>query len=161
MKKKIFIGLISIIAILGLAIWGILKFPYSKGVRAGRLVKISKKGMILKTYEGTLDLGSGDQLTWQFSTHDSKIGQQLQAASGEYVQLEYVQHLYKVFYDTAYNVVGWKYSVKPGDSLGVLCRLVKILRTDPEVVERLRPRIESMDPQLLEDIRECQARSNR
>lgn len=155
MKKTLIIStLVLVLLSLGVGAF-ILYYPYSKGVRAGRLVKISKKGLILKTYEGTLDLGSGDQLTWQFSTRNVQLGESLEKLSGEMVRLEYTELIHKLFYDTKYNVKSFEV-VGAKNTHKSLCRLVKVIRQFPQIVEQLRPMIEQNDPQLLQMIRKCQ-----
>ena len=98
MKNKIILASILLLAILGAGTFGVLTHSYSNGVRTGKLVKLSKRGMLLKTYEGTLDLGSGDKLTWDFSIHDDKLGAELLKHTGQIVQLEYREILFKLFY---------------------------------------------------------------
>ena len=64
---------------------------YSEGERTGVLVKLSKKGIVWKTWEGELNLGgmsdNGGGVAvpniWRFSVADDAIAQQmLQAAQG-------------------------------------------------------------------------------
>ena len=57
--------------------WALFDFNISSGKRVGNLVKISKKGkfIFLKTWEGTLDEGSGDKLTYYFSVKSEKVAQ--------------------------------------------------------------------------------------
>lgn len=155
MKTRIFLILAAIMLILGGLTYGIISYDYSKGVRSGKLVKLSKKGVILKTYEGTLDLGSGDMLTWNFSVHDSEVGEQLQKASGQMVKLNYREMFFKLFYETKYEVTSWEI-VEDKSANKLLCRLVKILVKNKFVVERVRPMIEATDPELLTLMRECQ-----
>lgn len=157
MKKK-FIGWSILILILGGAIsYGILQYSYSNGQRTGKLVKLSKKGFFPKTYEGTLDLGSGDKLTWDFSVHNEKLGEEIINLSGRMVTLEYRELLWKIFYDTKYDVISYRLVEDPkGDSLKMLCRFVDVLRNNKEIVEMIRPLILKYDPDLLSDIRNCQ-----
>jgi len=57
MKKKIFLGL-GILFLIGIAVSSFLVFgTYSNGYRAGNVVKLSKKGFVIKTYEGQLNVG--------------------------------------------------------------------------------------------------------
>ena len=156
MKKKIYLSLVLItILSIGL-IFAILNYPYSKGVRNGKLVKISQKGVIVKTYEGTLDLGSGDQLTWQFSVHDQKLGEKLVALTGKNVKLEYRELLFKLFYDTKYDVLGVERTTSFSENGDSFCRFVNILRQKRSVVNIIREMVEKSDPDLLEEIRRCQ-----
>ena len=62
-----------------LTVWVLFDFNISTGKRVGNLVKISKKGkfIFLKTWEGTLDEGSGDKLTYYFSVKNEKVAQEL------------------------------------------------------------------------------------
>jgi hypothetical protein len=58
---KFFRGLkigLAIIFILGLGVLAFLVFGnYSEGYRSGTIVKFSKKGFLMKTYEGELNIG--------------------------------------------------------------------------------------------------------
>lgn len=81
---------------------------YDEGVRAGNVVRISKKGVVFKTYEGQLNLQSFGALkgaspfaeTFDFSVEKSKpeVVRELEAValSGERVNLHYVKR-YTVF----------------------------------------------------------------
>ncbi|MBT3982121.1 MAG: hypothetical protein HOE90_12255 [Bacteriovoracaceae bacterium] len=155
MKKKIVFAVLIIGLIVAAVIYGLLNYSYSKGSRTGRLVKLSKKGMILKTHEGILDLGSGDLLTWQFSIRDGKLGDSLEKYSGQIVRLEYQELLYPLFFDTKYNVTGFSI-VNTGTGVDNLCRLVHILRRKKSIVNQVRPLIDEFDPSLMPLVRECQ-----
>lgn len=86
------------IAFLCLAYWGI----YDEGVRAGTVLRISKKGMIFKTYEGQLNVqtfGSfkgqnpiTEAFDFSVSTDEEEVISNLQevSLSGERVNLHYV-----------------------------------------------------------------------
>ena len=156
MKKKILLFLIIFIVILIGATYGILNYPYSKGVRSGKLVKISRKGMVIKSYEGILDLGSGDQLTWQFSVHNKRRGERLAKLSGKYVRLEYRELLYKLFYDTKYDITSVEREDSKEEDQFFFCRLVNIMRKKRSIVEKVKPLVEQSDPELLHEIRRCQ-----
>jgi hypothetical protein len=73
---------------------------YSEGVRAGTVLKISKRGMLFKTYEGQLDLEvfganvNKENLlnqAFMFSVKDPAVIKDLEAVSlsGERVNLRY------------------------------------------------------------------------
>ncbi len=157
MKKKLILAFTILLILTTATGYGILQYPQSHGIRTGKLVKLSRKGLFLKTYEGTLDLGSGDQLTWNFSVHNNELGRKLLEISGQEVKLHYKEHLMKLFYQTPYNVNSFeKISQAPGPYLEYFCQLVSILRMDKNVVEKTREMIEKMAPDLLEKIRECQ-----
>ena len=101
-KKIVKIALAAIvlfaIAFLCLAYWGV----YDEGVRAGTVLRISKKGMIFKTYEGQVNVqtfGSfkgqnpiAEAFDFSVSTDKQKVISELQdvSLSGERVNLHYV-----------------------------------------------------------------------
>jgi len=160
MKKNI----ILTVVVLGLLTTGLgylfLTYTYSSGHRVGKLVKLSKKGFVPKTWEGTMDLGSGDQLTWQFSVHKDEIGHELSKHSGKMVRLEFRELLWKVFYETKYDVIAWKV-IRPEEEMTLLCRLVNIMRKNSNIVSLTRPLIEEFDQDLMINIRECQRKHPR
>ena len=102
-KRAFRIFLIALVAI----ITGLFLFyhyaVYDEGVRAGIVVRISKKGVIFKTYEGQLNLESFGALrgtsplasTFDFSVEssDENVIKDLEAASlsGERVNLKYIK----------------------------------------------------------------------
>jgi hypothetical protein len=153
-KRKIILFLFLLGAVLSAATYGLLNYSYSDGIRSGKLVKLAKKGAILKTYEGTLDLGSGDQLTWDFSIHDSELGEALVKKTGQQVKLEYRELLYKVFYSTKYDVVSWSMLRVAGNEN--FCRLVNVIRNSKFIVDKVKDLIEKHDASLIEDARRCQ-----
>ena len=99
MLRKII--LIFIITIL-LAFSGYFTFlyyaTYSEGVRSGELIKISKKGMLFKTYEGELSQGISGAKIFTFSVLDkeSKVIEAMKTMQGQYVKVTYVER-YKTF----------------------------------------------------------------
>jgi len=68
-------------------------YTISEGTRTGMLFKISKKGVVFKTYEGQLHLGGSTilttQSTWDFSVKDGAVYQQMQRFEGKNVKLHY------------------------------------------------------------------------
>jgi hypothetical protein len=101
--------------ILSFMYWGV----YDEGVRAGTVLRISKKGMMFKTYEGQLNLQTFGALkganpimeSFDFSveTAEEAVLQQLQevALSGERVNLHYIKR-YTTFPwrgDTKYFII--------------------------------------------------------
>lgn len=156
MKKKIIGILVVLLLVTAGASYLILNYSYSKGNRVGKLVKFSEKGFFPKTWEGTLDLGSGDRLTWDFSVHDDELGEKLKKHSGQMVNLEYRELLWKLFYNTAYDVTSWSLNDRNQNDNNLLCRFVSVLRKDKAIVEQIRPMIEKYDSSLLTNIRECQ-----
>lgn len=96
-RKVLMFGLIA--AIVGGGLYMLYcSYTFSEGTRTGTLTKISKKGMILKTYEGQLNVGgvsTGDDglvgNIWEFSVKDDRIYKQLQELEGKHVTLHYDQ----------------------------------------------------------------------
>ena len=103
------------ISFLCLAYWGV----YDEGVRAGTVLRISKKGMIFKTYEGQLNVETFGALKgvhpimeafdFSVSDKDEQVIRDLEsvALSGERVNLHYVSR-YVAFPwkgDTKYFIV--------------------------------------------------------
>ena len=98
MKIVMVSAVILAIAFLCFAYWGV----YDEGVRAGTVLRISKKGMVFKTYEGQLNVQTfgaikgADPIMEAFdfsvSTADEQVIKVLQevALSGERVNLHYV-----------------------------------------------------------------------
>lgn len=86
---------ISILSLIGFIIYANL--TYSNGSRAGQLIKISDKGVILKTYEGQLSLGgisTGDDganfgNVWEFSVVEDEVYQELINLRGKQVVVTY------------------------------------------------------------------------
>lgn len=112
--KFILIG----ITLLVLIIFGYIIFgSYSSGTRAGTVVKLSTRGVLIKTYEGQLNLGgfSGEtgspaSSLWDFSVDIGKkevIGQLEEASlNGKRVKLYYKEKFYQFSWrgDTKYFV---------------------------------------------------------
>jgi hypothetical protein len=108
LKKLIFpVVLVLILIITKYIMWD---FNTSTGKRVGNLVKISKKGKIpfLKTWELTLDEGSGEQLTSYLSVKDGAIADELFKFKGRKVVLYYSEHFMGWPRQTKYVVTSWK-----------------------------------------------------
>jgi hypothetical protein len=97
LKKTLIILVILGIAIFSFLYWG----TYESGVMAGKVLRVSEKGMIFKTYEGKLNLETFGALkgaspiaeSFDFSVegHEEQIIKTLQdvALSGERVNLHF------------------------------------------------------------------------
>jgi hypothetical protein len=109
MKWKIIIPLV-LISSLFLAKFILFDYVMSTGKRVGNLTKISKKTRfwVFKTWEGTLDEGSGDKLTSYFSVEDEELAQELYEFEGRQVIIYYEQHVLGFPRQTNYNIVSWK-----------------------------------------------------
>jgi len=100
-RKVVRIVIISAIVIgiiaFSIAYWGV----YDDGVRAGTILRISKRGVVFKTYEGQIDIGTFGGLknvnpiaqTFDFSVEDDQVVKDLQtvALTGERVNLHYIK----------------------------------------------------------------------
>lgn len=68
-------------------------YTISEGSRSGTLFKISKKGVMFKTYEGQLHLAGSvmmtNQSTWDFSALNASVYQELQKYEGKTVKCYY------------------------------------------------------------------------
>jgi hypothetical protein len=74
------------------------QLSYSDGYRSGQLVKISRRGVVFKTHEGTLNLSPNGMMTaWEFSVKNGKISAELQGLEGKAIRVHYEQR-YQVFF---------------------------------------------------------------
>lgn len=83
------------------------QLSYSDGYRSGQLVKISRRGVIFKTHEGTLNLSPNGMMTaWEFSVKDGKTSFQLREFEGKLIRVHYEQRYQTFFWqgDTEYIV---------------------------------------------------------
>ena len=83
---------------------------FSEGYRAGELIKISKRGLVFKTWEGRLSQGVSEEQQFNFSVEnsDKEIIDKLKELQGERVKLTYIER-YGTFYwlgDTKYFIKG-------------------------------------------------------
>lgn len=95
-KKYALIALVCLV--ISFEVWILMMIfgVYSKGVRAGTLDKFSKKGVVFKTWEGELRIGTEDRINPQsfvFSVNDNEkeVIQKLQDYNGRQVKLYYKQ----------------------------------------------------------------------
>jgi hypothetical protein len=92
--------------------------PYSTGYREGYVNKLSRKGLLIKTYEGELikNLLSASTSTdvFKFSVSDKEIAKKIESTGQRtYVRLTYNEYLFQIFFkgDTKYFI----YDIKPMD----------------------------------------------
>jgi hypothetical protein len=99
---------------LGFALWATiaLSWSYSSGKRAGYVQKISRKGFVCKTWEGTLytDIAKGFRSdSFSFTVRNDSLAHVIETLSGKRVAVDYEQHIYvptSCFGDTEYFVTG-------------------------------------------------------
>ena len=104
LKRGLIVIALLIIGFLALLYWG----TYERGVMAGRILRISEKGYLFKTYEAKLSIESFGALrgtspiaeTFDFSvsTKQDSIFKQLQevALTGERVNIHYIKRYIRV-----------------------------------------------------------------
>lgn len=98
-KRILIIAVIIFLAIGAFSIWGV----YERGVMAGKVLRISQKGVIFKTYEGKLNLETFGALkgtspiaeSFDFSVErkEKEVIKQLEevALTGERVNLHFIK----------------------------------------------------------------------
>lgn len=109
--KRFFIKLLLILIALGaLFILFVTKANYSDGEKAGNILSISRKGVLIKTWEGKLDLGilqaaqpkvgTVENTVWPFSVASDEIALKIQEATkhGNRVVLKYEEKFMKLFW---------------------------------------------------------------
>jgi len=178
-KLRLIIGFFSLITIF---IYITFFYSISTGKRVGNLTKLSLKGRILKTWEGTLSEGYGDKLTTQFSISDEKLAHELYEHEGREVVIFYEEHLSGWPRDTHYNVIKWHPMVKDETSknnmdnklqnqsqsalealkivshemqLGLFCSLLGTLVTDQELYKKVKTKVQEQNPYLFEKMKLC------
>ena len=82
---------------LGCAIWlfAALKFVYSRGERAGYVQKLSRKGWIIKTWEGELamvNIPGAMQERFPFTVRSDSLAAVMTKSMGSQVSLTYEEH---------------------------------------------------------------------
>lgn len=125
MKKVIAIIVIILLGLMAFLYYG----TYSEGVRAGTIIKISKRGTIFKTYEGQLNVnafgavkGKGDlNESFEFSIpNDSALISKAEELTGRPVKLYYKEKyfLFPWLGETKYLVSDVKLSEQPAPESG-------------------------------------------
>ncbi|UCE94741.1 MAG: 6-phosphogluconate dehydrogenase [Flavobacteriaceae bacterium] len=95
---------------------------FSEGYRAGELIKISKRGLIFKTWEGRLSQGVSEEQQFNFSVQksDKEVLEKLKEFQGKRVKLTYIER-----FGTFFWLGDTKYYVKE----------VEILKKDSELID--------------------------
>lgn len=125
MLRKFLIFLFIALLLTAGVIWGLSKFTYSEGDRAGTVSKFSKRGYVFKTWEGELNVGGFSGQTgnftpqlWHFTvpTDEANVIAKLEEAvtSGRRIKLHYEEHLYLFFWmgDSKYYVTAVEFADK-------------------------------------------------
>ncbi len=125
--KKYLIRILVVLLLLAVAAGAFFTLvPYSDGMRAGQVIKLTKKGVIFKTYEGELNLllmpstntqGTLTPNVWNFSVLNKEIANKVMQASatGERLELYYKERYFKFPWqgDTRYFVYEVKTAPPP------------------------------------------------
>ena len=93
MKRFLTYAGISVAIVFVLYVLFIYFFTFSEGYRAGELIKISKRGVIFKTWEGRLSQGVSEEQQFNFSVQksDKEVLEKLKSLQGERVKLTYIE----------------------------------------------------------------------
>lgn len=93
MRKYLFFGLTAFV-LMFLGYFAFVYYvPYSEGVRAGELIKLSRKGVLMKTWEGEISQGISGAQIFSFSVldKDDQVITDLKEFQGKYVKITYVE----------------------------------------------------------------------
>ncbi|MFX0556750.1 6-phosphogluconate dehydrogenase [Maribacter sp. CXY002] len=108
MKKILFLFIGGIIALMALYYAFVYYVPYSEGVRSGELIKISNKGVLVKTWEGEISQGISGAQIFAFSVldKDKDVIEKLKEYQGKYVKVSYIERYATFFWlgDTKYFI---------------------------------------------------------
>lgn len=108
MKKILFVVLTTIFLLAAAWFAFIYYVPYSKGTRAGELIKFSSKGVIFKTWEGEISQGISGAQIFSFSVLDQEEEaiEALNKYQGQYVKVDYIERFgtFSFWGDTKYFI---------------------------------------------------------
>jgi hypothetical protein len=108
MKKVLWIVIGAALALLGAYYAFVYFVPYSEGTRSGELIKISRKGVLVKTWEGEISQGISGAQIFSFSVldKDKEVLRKLREYQGDYVKMNYVERYATFFWlgDTRYFI---------------------------------------------------------
>ncbi len=93
MKKFLSIGIIIAIIVFIAYLLFVYNVTFSEGYRSGELIKISKRGMVFKTWEGRLSQGVSEEQQFNFSVEskDKEVLEKLKNLQGSRVKLTYIE----------------------------------------------------------------------
>lgn len=112
-RRFAFISLFVIVILLFL-FYLICGMSYSEGTHTGILTKVSKKGLVFKTYEGEMNIGGISDgpgtimplTVFEFSVKDQEVYKRLEELQGKKVTVRYKQVLKSFFWqgETGYFI---------------------------------------------------------
>jgi uncharacterized protein YxeA len=93
MKKVLGILILLIVLVTSVYIALVYYTSFSKGYRAGELIKISNKGILFKTWEGEISQGVSESQRFVFSVEDKEVDviEKLKKLQGKQVNLTYIE----------------------------------------------------------------------
>lgn len=93
MKRFLSYAGIAIFIVFVIYICFIYFVTFSEGYRAGELIKISKRGLVFKTWEGRLSQGVSEEQQFNFSVQksDKEVLEKLKDFQGKKVKLTYIE----------------------------------------------------------------------
>lgn len=170
--KIIFLG--SVTLILFLVYYVCFSYPVSSGKRIGNLTKLSLKGKMIKTWEGTINEGYGEKLTTNFSISDDQLAKELFAAEGREVVIYYDEYFFGWPRDTNYNVIRWEHMQHPEDmakkeslttqqllinalNKATFCSFLGTLKQDEELYQKVKSFMEVKNYFLFKQYEMCNA----
>lgn len=98
--KKILALIIAVATICFLSYFAFIYYvPVSEGIRSGELIRLSHKGIVIKTWEGELSQGISGAQIFKFSVLDNnkEVIEKLKILQGQYVKLTY-EEKYRTFF---------------------------------------------------------------
>jgi hypothetical protein len=98
--KKVLAFIIALISIGLLCYFAFIYYvSVSEGIRSGELIRLSHKGIIIKTWEGELSQGISGAQIFKFSVLDSdaEVIEKMKELQGQYVKLTY-EEKYRTFF---------------------------------------------------------------
>ena len=115
MKKIITTGIIVVILVFIAYMSFVYFVTFSEGYRSGELIKISKRGVIFKTWEGRLSQGVSEEQQFNFSVEssDKEVLEKLKEYQGSRVKLTYIER-----YGTFFWMGDTKHYVKEVERVG-------------------------------------------
>jgi hypothetical protein len=134
---KIFLAVIFVSLLIGGGLFALAyNASFSEGSRTGKIMKLSKKGIVFKTYEGQLDVGgiqrSADGYAagsvWEFSVEDNRtdVIQAIEKAMDENKRV-------KVHYEEKFFKFSWR-----GDTKNFATK-IEVLNVDANVSAPQQP----------------------
>lgn len=93
--KYVFVSILVFLAAVTIWTWASLSYVYSTGERAGYVQKFSKKGWLIKTWEGEMamvNLPGAMPEKFLFTVREAELAEKIKKTLGHRIVLEYNQH---------------------------------------------------------------------